>query len=121
VPTSNPVHGLHCTVMVGLGLGFVDLIRFFSTSTSLAADLEVHQTVDLSGASFGKFNLSLLLHSKGRSCLGNVSCRILSNSLIYFLLMHFVRIDPGNAFILVVKVAKFVANGEYGLVENGRA
>jgi hypothetical protein len=161
VPTSNPVHGLHCTVMLGLGLGFVDLIRFFSTSTSLAADLEVHQTVDLSGASFGKFNLSLLLHSKGRSspcsfelfsqisshpavffshnkptnstfshnklvkrtdCLfRNVSCRILSNSLIYFLLMHFVRIDPGNAFRLVVKVAKFVADGEYGLVENGRA
>jgi hypothetical protein len=49
VPTSNPVHGLHCTVMLGLGLGFVDLIRFFSTSASLAADLVVHQTVDLSG------------------------------------------------------------------------
>ena len=27
------------------------------------------------------------------------------------------RIDPGNAFRLVVKVAKFVADGEYGLVE----
>ena len=28
-----------------------------------------------------------------------------------------VRIDPGNAFRLVVKVSKFVADGEYGLVE----
>ena len=27
------------------------------------------------------------------------------------------RIDPGNAFRLVVKVAKFVADGEYGLVD----
>ena len=27
------------------------------------------------------------------------------------------RIDPGNAFRLIVKVAKFVADGEYGLVE----
>ena len=27
------------------------------------------------------------------------------------------RIDPGNAFRLVVKVAKFIADGEYGLVE----
>ena len=28
-----------------------------------------------------------------------------------------VRIDPGNTFRLVVKVGKFVADGEYGLVE----
>ena len=28
-----------------------------------------------------------------------------------------VRIDPGNAFRLVVKVSKFVADGKYGLVE----
>ena len=28
-----------------------------------------------------------------------------------------VKIDPGNAFRLVVKVSKFVADGEYGLVE----
>ena len=30
---------------------------------------------------------------------------------------HYVRIDPGSAFRLVVKVAKYVADGEYGLVE----
>ena len=42
---------------------------------------------------------------------------MLSNSLIYFLWLHSVRIDPGNAFRLVVKVPKFVAIGEYGLVE----
>jgi len=30
---------------------------------------------------------------------------------------HSVRIDPGSAFRLVVKVAKYVADGEYGLVE----
>ena len=29
----------------------------------------------------------------------------------------YARIDPGSAFRLVVKVAKYVANGEYGLVE----
>jgi hypothetical protein len=27
------------------------------------------------------------------------------------------RIDPGSAFRLVVKVAKYVADGEYGLVD----
>ena len=31
--------------------------------------------------------------------------------------IEYARIDPGNAFRLVVKVAKFVADGEYGLVE----
>jgi hypothetical protein len=30
---------------------------------------------------------------------------------------HDARIDPDNAFRLVIKVAKFVADGEYGLVE----
>jgi hypothetical protein len=32
-------------------------------------------------------------------------------------LLHSVRIDPGNTFGLVVKVPKFVTDGEYGLVE----
>ena len=40
-----------------------------------------------------------------------------SNSLIYFLLMHYVRIDPGSAFRLVVKVGNYIADGEYGLIE----
>jgi len=31
--------------------------------------------------------------------------------------VDYARIDPGSAFRLVVKVAKYVANGEYGLVE----
>ena len=31
--------------------------------------------------------------------------------------MHYVRIDPGNAFRLVVKVSNYVVNREYGLVE----
>jgi len=31
--------------------------------------------------------------------------------------MHYVRIDPGNAFRLVVKVSNYVADGEYGVVE----
>ena len=42
---------------------------------------------------------------------------MLSNLLIYFLWLHSVRIDPGNAFRLVVKVPKFITDGEYGLVE----
>jgi len=42
---------------------------------------------------------------------------MLYNSLIYFLWLHSVRIDPGNAFRLVVKVPKFIVDGEYGLVE----
>lgn len=32
-------------------------------------------------------------------------------------MVHFVRIDPDNIFRLVVKVAKYVADREYGLVE----
>ena len=32
-------------------------------------------------------------------------------------MVDYARIDPGSAFRLVVKVAKYVANGEYGLVE----
>ena len=43
--------------------------------------------------------------------------RIPSNSLIYVFVRYCVRIDPGNAFRLVVKVYKYVANGEYGQVE----
>jgi len=42
---------------------------------------------------------------------------MLSNLLIYFLWLHPVRIDSGNTFRLVVKVPKFVADGQYGLVE----
>ena len=34
-----------------------------------------------------------------------------------FIVYDDVRIDPSSAFRLVVKVAKFVADGEYGLVE----
>ena len=37
--------------------------------------------------------------------------------MVVLLLIHSVRIDPGNAFRLVVKVGKYVADGEYGLVE----
>ena len=37
--------------------------------------------------------------------------------LISFIIYYDAKIDPGNAFRLVVKVAKFVADGEYGLVE----
>ena len=32
-------------------------------------------------------------------------------------MVDYARIDPGSAFRLVVKVTKYVANGEYGLVE----
>ena len=32
-------------------------------------------------------------------------------------MVDYARIDPGSTFRLVVKVAKYVANGEYGLVE----
>ena len=42
---------------------------------------------------------------------------MLSNSLIYFLWLHYVKIDPSNTFRLVVKVLKFVVDGEYGLIE----
>ena len=41
---------------------------------------------------------------------------IFSNCVL-FLFIDSVRIDPGNAFRLVVKVGKFVADREYGLVE----
>ena len=37
-----------------------------------------------------------------------------SNILLF---NEYVKIDPGNTFRLVVKVGKFVADGEYGLVE----
>ena len=40
-----------------------------------------------------------------------------SNFFIILLFTYSVRIDSGNAFRLVVKVGKFVADGEYGLVE----
>jgi len=43
--------------------------------------------------------------------------RILSNNLICVSVRYCVRIDPGNAFRLVVKVYKYVADGEYGQVE----
>jgi hypothetical protein len=34
-----------------------------------------------------------------------------------FVVYHYARIDPGSAFRLVVKVPKYVADGEYGLVD----
>jgi len=37
--------------------------------------------------------------------------------LVVLLLIHSVRIDLGNAFRLVVKVGKYVADWGYGLVE----
>ena len=37
--------------------------------------------------------------------------------MFLYLFMIIVRIDPGNAFRLVVKVSKYVADGEYGQVE----
>jgi hypothetical protein len=37
--------------------------------------------------------------------------------LVVLLLIHSIRIDTGNAFRLVVKIGKYVADGEYGLVE----
>ena len=37
--------------------------------------------------------------------------------MVVLLLIHSVRINLGNAFRLVVKVDKYVADGEYGLVE----
>ena len=43
--------------------------------------------------------------------------RIPSNSLICVSVRYCVRIDPGNAFRLVVKVSKYVADGEYKQVE----
>jgi len=43
--------------------------------------------------------------------------RIPSNNLICVYVRYCVRIDPGNAFRLVVKVSKYVADGEYGQVE----
>ena len=43
--------------------------------------------------------------------------RIPSNSLICVSVRYCVRIDPGNTFRLVVKVSKYVADGEYGQVE----
>jgi len=43
--------------------------------------------------------------------------RISSNSLIFIYVCYCVRIDPGNAFRLVVKVSKYVADGEYSQVE----
>ena len=43
--------------------------------------------------------------------------RIPSNSLICVSIRYCVRIDPGNTFRLVVKVSKYVADGEYGQVE----
>ena len=36
---------------------------------------------------------------------------------MFFIISYDARIDPGNAFRLVVKVSPYVANGEYGLVE----
>jgi hypothetical protein len=47
-----------------------------------------------------------------------MSCsRIPSNSLICVCVPYCVRIDPGNAFRLVVKVSKYVADGEFWRVE----
>jgi len=46
-----------------------------------------------------------------------VCSRIPSNSLICVSIRYCVRIDPSNAFILVVKVSKYVADGEYVQVE----
>src|SRR5579859_3841343 len=40
-----------------------------------------------------------------------------SNNCICVCVRDCARIDPGNAFRLVVKVSKWVADGEYGLVE----
>jgi hypothetical protein len=40
-----------------------------------------------------------------------------SNTAFCFCVRDCARIDPSNAFRLVVKVSKYVANGEYGLVE----
>ena len=36
---------------------------------------------------------------------------------MFFIISYDARIDPGNAFRLVVMVSPYVANGEYGLVE----
>ena len=46
-----------------------------------------------------------------------VCSSIVSNSFICVSIRYCVRIDPGNAFRLVVKVSKYVADGEYGQVE----
>ena len=37
--------------------------------------------------------------------------------MVVLLLIHSIRIDPGNTFRLVVKVGKYVADGEYGLIQ----
>ena len=36
---------------------------------------------------------------------------------MFFIISYDARIDPGNAFRLVVKISPYVADGEYGLVE----
>ena len=46
-----------------------------------------------------------------------VCSRIVSNSFICVSIRYYVRIDPGNVFRLVVKVSKYVADGEYSQVE----
>ena len=46
-----------------------------------------------------------------------VCSRIVSNSFICVFVRYCVRIDLGNVFRLVVKVSKYVADGEYGQVE----
>ena len=46
-----------------------------------------------------------------------VCSSIVSNSFICVSIRYCVRIDPSNAFILVVKVSKYVADGEYVQVE----
>ena len=36
---------------------------------------------------------------------------------MFFIISNDARIDPGSAFRIVVKVAPYVADGEYGLVD----
>jgi hypothetical protein len=35
---------------------------------------------------------------------------------VFFIVYHGVRIDPGNAFRLAVKVSAYIADGDFGLV-----
>ena len=36
---------------------------------------------------------------------------------MFFIISYDARIDPGNAFRIVVKIFPYVADGEYGIVE----